>query len=54
MDQQRALILIHEAVHQFANKKDSDFGNSSKLTKRIAEKCFPGLNAAKLLGNLSL
>ncbi len=52
--QQRALILLHEAVHQFGDKSDSDFRGSSKLTNHIAEKCFPALNAAKLLGNLSL
>ena len=53
-DQQRALILIHEAVHQFGNKGDEVYGGSGKLTQKIAEKCFPALNAAKLLGNLSL
>jgi YD repeat-containing protein len=52
--QQRALILLHEVVHQFGNKSDLDFGSSSRLTDRIAEKCFPGLKAAKLLGKLSL
>jgi len=54
MDQQRALILIHEAVHQFGHKDDPFFGSSRNLTTMIAQKCFPGLNAAKLLGNLTL
>lgn len=51
--QQRALILLHEAVHVFGHKSDLDFGDSRKLSQKIAEKCFPALNAAHLLGNLT-
>ena len=51
--QQRALILIHEAVHQFGGKLDKDFGGSRQLTNKIAEKCFPALKATHLLGDLT-
>ncbi len=51
--QQRALILLHESVHQFGGKQDANFGGSRKLTDRLAEKCFPALKALHLLGNLT-
>jgi hypothetical protein len=54
ISQQRALIIIHEAVHHFTGRDDTYFGSSRKLTEAIAEKCFPGLNAAGLLGDLVL
>jgi hypothetical protein len=56
VQQQRALILMHEAVHIIGKKKDTDFGitgGSRKLTEIIAEKCFPILKALKQLGNLT-
>lgn len=42
----RAIILLHEAVHHFGNKADTDFGRTSsegsqKITKAIVENCFP-------------
>ena len=54
--QQRALILLHESVHEFGHKPDTDFGKmggSRKLSEKIAEKCFPALKALKRLGNLT-
>jgi hypothetical protein len=45
--QQRAIVLLHEAVHQFGNKGDADFGGSKELTKKIIAGCFPVL-AGKL------
>ncbi len=51
----RAIILIHEAVHQFGNLKDLTFNSSGQkgsktgsrnLTKKIVENCYP---AAKSL-----
>jgi len=53
LTQQRALILLHESVHQFGNKDDEVFQGSSNLSRLIAEKCFPALNALRLLGNLT-
>lgn len=56
MPQQRALILLHESVHEFGHKSDTDFGltdGSRKLSEKIAEKCFPALKALKGLGNLT-
>jgi hypothetical protein len=53
MSQQRALILLHEAVHQFGGKGDPDFGGSKNLSNIIAEKCFPALKSLHLLGNLA-
>ena len=56
MPQQRALILLHESVHEFGHRPDQDFGqtNGSKnLSDKIAEKCFPALKALKKLGNLT-
>ena len=53
MPQQRALILLHESVHQFGGKGDNSFGGSAKLSEIIAEKCFPALKALKKLGNLT-
>lgn len=38
--QQRAIILIHEAVH-VAGKGDAIFGGSAKLSQKIIEKCAP-------------
>jgi RHS repeat-associated protein len=53
MAYQRALILLHEAVHEFGFKDDKTFGGSMQLTEKIAEKCFPVLKALKKLGNLT-
>jgi RHS repeat-associated protein len=53
LTQQRALILLHESVHEFGGKTDADFGGSAKLTQAIAEKCFPALKALRLLGRLT-
>lgn len=50
----RAILLMHEAVHQFGKKSDSDFGGSEKLTELIASKCYPAANAAHLLGKMTL
>jgi hypothetical protein len=51
--QQRALILLHESVHQFGSKGDKEFGGSRKLSERIAEKCFPAIKAIRQLRNLA-
>jgi hypothetical protein len=51
--QQRALILLHESVHEFGHLDDKTFGGSQKLSERIAEKCFPALKALKRLGKLT-
>ena len=40
---QRAIILIHEAVHQVGQTGDAPFGGSKKLSEKIIEKCFPVL-----------
>ena len=53
MPQQRALILLHEAVHEFGNKPDQWFHGSQSLSNAIAEKCFPVLKTLHLLGNLT-
>ena len=56
MPQQRALILLHESVHEFGHKTDQDFGmtdGSRKLSEKIAEKCFPILKTLKRLGSLT-
>jgi RHS repeat-associated protein len=53
MTQQQALILLHEAVHEFGHEGDPRFGGSRKLSEAIAAKCFPVLNALHLLGNLT-
>jgi hypothetical protein len=41
--QQRAIILIHEAVHQVGGKGDSVFGGSKELSEKIIQGCFPVL-----------
>ncbi|KAF0248907.1 MAG: hypothetical protein FD167_1691 [bacterium] len=41
--QQRAIILIHESVHQHANKDDKYFGGSQRLTMLITDACLPSL-----------
>lgn len=51
--QQRAVILIHESVHQFADKGDHVFGGSRVLTGKIIEKCLPGLNYSNRLGKIT-
>jgi len=51
--QQRALILLHESVHEFGHEEDKTFGGSQKLSERIAGKCFPILKTLKKLGNLT-
>jgi hypothetical protein len=43
--QQRAIILIHEAVHQFGNRSDQDFGGSGYLTEILIKRCMPTLNS---------
>jgi hypothetical protein len=53
MPQQRALMLLHESVHEFGGKTDDSFGGSAKLSEIIAEKCFPALKALKKLGSLT-
>ena len=53
LTQQRTLILLHEAVHQFGGKGDSDFGGSRNLSDLIAEKCFPAPKSLHLLGNVA-
>jgi YD repeat-containing protein len=40
---QRAIIMLHEAVHQVANKGDALFGSSKELSEKIIEKCYPVL-----------
>ncbi|MEW6736238.1 MAG: hypothetical protein AB1489_33405 [Acidobacteriota bacterium] len=42
-EQQRAITLIHESVHQFAGKSDEDFGGSDRLTALIIKGCAPNL-----------
>ena len=41
--QQRAIILLHEAVHQVNGAGDSVFGGSKALSDKIIDKCFPVL-----------
>ncbi|MGH9948998.1 MAG: hypothetical protein ACRD6X_17645 [Pyrinomonadaceae bacterium] len=41
--QQRAIILIHEAVHAIGAKGDGVFGSSRDLSEKIIEKCYPVL-----------
>jgi hypothetical protein len=48
---ERAIVIIHEAVHQFGGLRDSRFGTSQNLTKLLIEKCFPVL---KLQGSAIL
>jgi hypothetical protein len=43
MSQQRAIMLLHEAVHQVAGKGDALFGTSKQLSEKIIEKCYPVL-----------
>ncbi|MEW6736353.1 MAG: hypothetical protein AB1489_33990 [Acidobacteriota bacterium] len=52
--QQRAVILIHEAVHLVANKRDAEFGGSRRLTELISRSCLPGLYSIDRLGLLSM
>ena len=51
---QRALILIHESVHQFAGKGDHVFGGSRALTGKLVEKCLPGLSLLNKLGKINI
>jgi RHS repeat-associated protein len=53
MSQHPALILLHESVHEFGHLSDEDFGGSSRLSEKIAEKCFPILKSLKRLGDLT-
>lgn len=39
--QQRMIMVLHEAVHQFAQRTDAEFGGSKKLSHVIVEKCYP-------------
>jgi len=43
MAQQRAMIMLHEAVHQVGGKGDAPFGSSKRLSEKIIEKCYPVL-----------
>ena len=43
MAQQRAIIMLHEAVHQVGGKGDLTFGSSKQLSGKIIENCYPGL-----------
>jgi hypothetical protein len=38
---QRAIILLHEAVHQIAGKSDADFKGSKALSEKIIQGCYP-------------
>src|SRR6266446_7753159 len=40
---QRAIIMMHESVHQVGGKGDAPFGSSKELSERIIEKCYPVL-----------
>jgi hypothetical protein len=40
---QRAIIILHEAIHQVGGKGDALFGSSKELSEKIIEKCYPGL-----------
>jgi hypothetical protein len=41
--QQRAIMLLHEVVHQVGGKGDAVFGGSKALSEKIIDKCFPVL-----------
>ena len=41
--QRRAIILLHESVHQFGNLFDDYFGGSQELTRLIVGACYPVL-----------
>jgi hypothetical protein len=41
--QQRGIIILHEAVHQFGGKGDAVFGGSKELSEKIIQGCFPVL-----------
>jgi hypothetical protein len=43
MAQQRAIMMLHEAVHQVGGKGDAPFGTSKKLSEKIIENCYPAL-----------
>jgi hypothetical protein len=58
--QAQAVMLLHEAVHEFGDLSDSDFDTrpnagdgSHHLTNLIAKACFPAGAADKLLGSLT-
>lgn len=40
---QRAIIMMHESVHQVGGKGDAAFGSSKQLSEKIIEKCWPAL-----------
>jgi len=40
---QRAIIMLHESVHQIGQKGDAPFGSSKQLSEKIIEKCYPAL-----------
>lgn len=59
-DKFRAIVLLHEAVHQFGGKHDKDFDSSkgqgdgsTRLSTKIAEACFPAVHSAGYLGRLT-
>lgn len=41
IDDQRMVMVAHEAVHQFGGKGDAHFGGSKELSRLIIQKCFP-------------
>lgn len=41
--QQRAIMLLHEAVHQVGGKGDALFKGSKALSEKIIQGCFPVL-----------
>jgi YD repeat-containing protein len=43
LEQQRAIIMLHEMVHQVGGKKDAAFGSSKQLSQKIIDKCYPAL-----------
>jgi YD repeat-containing protein len=40
---QRAIIMMHESVHEVGGKGDAAFGSSKQLSEKIIEKCWPAL-----------
>lgn len=41
ISQQRMIMVLHESVHQFAQRTDAEFGGSKQLSHLIVEKCYP-------------
>jgi hypothetical protein len=40
---QRAIIMLHESVHQVGQKGNAPFGSSKQLSEKIIEKGYPVL-----------